>query len=285
MARQVTVNLFDVTSGARTPRLSDTIEAFEALQLDQRWRGDIRLDGVEWRNTDGARAAFLDFAKKREIGPGKLTDRRAIESIHMQRDENFGEETAALYVPSKKWLLVLNNQSGVGPNRMMGYFNAIDPGNVQHDYEANPKLDATAMSQLRRMEGVSSVEVTATLDALSASQREVGTALARAARPSGAQRISFALMANERYKKGRFLDTGMMKEFMRHLRSEGPGVTTLRVTGPDPDSEKDLVVDLIRHRLKRRYNENELDVDSRRFTIESRWRLLARAFRSWNNTL
>lgn len=204
----------------------------------------------------------------------------------MTQDEAFGEETAALYVPAKKWLLILHNQTGVGPNRMMGYFNALDSGAREYDYEANPKVDAAIMKKLHKMKGVVSVEVTASLDALNASQRETGISLAQAARPTGAQRITFQLLANEPYRKGRFLDGPMMKDFMRHLRNEGEGVTALKIKGPDPEiDDKDLMIDLIRHRIKRKYRESELEISDRRFTIESRWDLLARAYRQWHNTV
>jgi hypothetical protein len=286
MAAQVAVNLFDVERGQRTRSLADTIEVFDGLPLDRRWRDDIRLDRISEETVDGARGYFLDFAKKRAIGPGKLTDGRAIEGIQMRGDEDFGEETAALFVPSKQWLLVLNNQAGVGPNRMMGYFNAVDPGVAHLDYEANPKIDPTALAQLRRMRRVTSVQVSASVDALNASEREVGTAMARAVRPAGAQRVSFSLMANEPHKKGRFLEGQMIKDLVRNLRgADGGGVTSLKITGEDPDADKDMMIDLIRHRIKRKFRVDELEVVDKRYTIESRWQLLTRAFRSWHNTL
>lgn len=287
MPRQVTVNLFDVDRGDDTPALTDVIEMFEGLPLEQRWRDDIRLDAIEPTNVEGRRVVMLEFAKKREIGPGKVADDRAIDDIHMARDENFGEETAAMYVPSKTWLLILHNQAGVGPNRIMGYFNAVDPGNVHYAFEAKPVIDPSALRTLQRMGHISSVEVTANIDALNASQRDVGVSMARAVRPAGAQRISFQLMANARYMRGRELNTDLVKDLVGRLR-EVPGddaVTALKVKGGDPDSDRDIMLDLIHHRVKRRFREDELEVLNHRFTIQSRWNLLARAFRQWHNIL
>ena len=288
MPRMVTVNLFDVSSGERTPRLSDVIAQFEALPLDRRWRDDIRLDNIVENAIDGRRGLYLDFAKKRVIGPGKLANNTAINDIEMARNENFGEETAALYIPHKKWLLILHNQSGVGPNRMMGYFNAVDPGNVQHDFAADPIIDAQVMRQLTRMRSISSVEVTASLDSLQASARDVGVALARAVRPMGTQRINFSLMANVPYKNDHTLDIRAVKDFVRALRgADDDAVTALRVKGDDPDddNDKDIMIDLIRHRLKQKFRDDELAVVNHRYTIDSRWALLTRSFRRWHNTL
>lgn len=47
MPSQVTVNLLDVKAGDDTPPLSDIIQEYGALPLDQRWRGDIRLDNID----------------------------------------------------------------------------------------------------------------------------------------------------------------------------------------------------------------------------------------------
>lgn len=287
----VTIGLFDVSQGEHTPRLSHTIEIINELPLAQRWRGDIRLDEIAERTVEGSRVYMLDFAKRRDIGPGRLTQGRAIQPIAMSREEAFGEETAAMYVPRRKWLLLLQNQAGIGPNRLMGYFNAVDPGNAQLDYSAEPRLDAEAVAKLERMRHVSTVEVTATLDALNGASRQLGRPLAEAARPSGAQRISFTLMANVPYKRGRFLDVGPIRGLLQGLRAETGGevderspVSRLRVKGEDPDGDRDMVVDLIKHRVRRRYREEELEIVDRRFTIESRWRLLERTFRAWNES-
>jgi hypothetical protein len=288
MPRQVTVNLFDVSSGENTPRLSDVIAQFSALPLDRRWRDDIRLDNIVENQVEGRRMFYLDFAKKREIGPGKLANNTAINDIDLARNENFGEETAALYVPHKKWLLILHNQTGVGPNRMMTYFNALDPGNAHYDYAAEPIIDAQVMRQLTRLRSISSVEVTATIDSLQASARDVGVAMARAVRPMGTQRISFSLMANVPYKKDRTLDLRAVKDFLRALKGGDPdAVTALRVKGDDPedDTDKDILIDLIRHRLKQKFRDDELVVVNHRYTIDSRWALLTRSYRRWHNIL
>ncbi|MGE4244196.1 DUF6731 family protein, partial [Ramlibacter sp.] len=251
MAKEVVVTLFDVSSGDDTPPLSDIIETFQALPLEERWRADIRLDDIHKPKTL-ERVYFLDFARKREIGPGKLTEDRPIDDIDMEENENFGEETAAMYVGKKKWLLVLNNAVGVGPNRMMSYFNAVDPGNQMWDFNAEPVLEAHTMRTLSRMDRISTVEVTASVDALGIAGTATSLALARAARPAGAHRISFELIANERRQRGRSLDVNAVKEMVGKLVRR-QAVTVLKVKGEDPDGERDIMLDLIHHRLKQRY--------------------------------
>ena len=153
MSKQVTVNIFDIEWDEKrgTQKLSDTLDEFRELALDKRWRDDIRLEYIEVEEIEGARVYKLDFVKRREVGPGRLASGTPIKSIQMAGDEDFGEETAAYYVPKKKWLLVLNNPSGVGPSRMMAYCNALDPGaeDRHFDYAALPKLDTAVLKKLK----------------------------------------------------------------------------------------------------------------------------------------
>lgn len=290
MGKMVTVNLFDVDwNHDRSQPLEETLEEFGRLPLGHRWRDDVRLERVEAAQVLKDSAYLLDFARKREVGPGKLADTTAITNIRMEESENFGEETAALYVPRRRWLLVLHNQAGIGPTRMMSYLNALDPGNAERhfDYSASPKLDSTILQKLKEMQKFTGLTVTATVDALDAAQSSLGTSLAEATRPAKARRINFHLAANEPHKKGRFLDRGHILRLIHGLRREDEdSVTKLQVTGESPDvAGKDMLIDLIRHKIRRKYDASELKVIEHRYTRRSRWDLLDRSLRGWQNTL
>lgn len=288
MAKMVTVNLFDVDWTPQTcQKLSDTLDEFNQLTLDQRWRGDLRLEQVlkipAGLYPNMPAVYHLDFVKKREVGPGKLGNAVPVSGIQMQIDEDFGEETAALYVPSKKWLLILHNHSGIGPTRMAEYFNAVDPGSArQFAYSVNPKLDPTVVARLGGLKNITSVEITATVDALEASQSTVGTALALATKPAHAQRVSITLGANTGKKKLNFLSSQSVKSMINKLRAQNDDVSVLRVKGEDPTTgKKDQVINLLEHKIKRRFGANELKVVDHRYTINSRWDMLDRALLGW----
>lgn len=288
MGKQVTVNLFDIDRTPQTVQeLRVTLDVFAKLPLDQRWRNDIRLEQIVLIPTNTAlkmpELYHLDFVKKREVGPGKLGNAVAVSGIKMQKDEDFGEETAAVYVPSKKWLLVLNNQAGIGPSRMTEYFNAVDPGgNDIYAYSASPKLDPTVLKRLGGMSNLTSIEITATVDALDATKDKVGLAVAVATRPTQAKRVSITLGANSDRRKLNFLNKNNIVDFAKSLLGQGDAVTVLKVKGEDPTSGmKDQVINLLQHKIKRQYSVNELKVVDHRYTIQSRWDLLDRALRGW----
>ncbi len=124
MTRYVTVNLFEVHKGARSQPLADTLDEFAAQPIRSRWRGDIRLDQVERVRGDSSlrhTAYHLDFAKGRHVGPGRMSASRAVSDVGLNGDERFGEETAALFLPHKGWLLALHNPYGVGPSRLRSW--------------------------------------------------------------------------------------------------------------------------------------------------------------------
>lgn len=290
MTKQVTVNIFDVEWDEKrgTQKLSDTLDEFSQLPLDQRWRDDIRLEGVETQEIVNFKVYKLDFVKRREVGPGRLANGTAIKAIKMALDEDFGEETAAFYVPKKKWLLVLHNHAGVGPSRMMAYCNALDPGVADRhfDYAALPKLDAAVLQKLNGLKGITSVSVTATMDALTAAEAQSGTSLAQASRAVKSKRISIQLLANDSRKKGSFLDGLPIRSLIDGLLKGGDDVTKLQVSGESHDvGGKDTVIDLLHHKIKRKFSADDLRIEEHRYTLSSRWDLLHRAFRGWLPTI
>ena len=96
------------------------------------------------------------------------------------------------------------------------------------------------------------------------------------------QTVSLALRAKKAKGEGRGLSFSAIKGFVNGLLTQGDGVSRLQVKGSDdsPDS-KDQVIDLLHQRLKQRFRHDELVVHNRRFTLDSRWRLLERALKIW----
>lgn len=285
MAKTVAVTLFDVKWDDPTPPLRETLQRFDQLPLDQRWREDVRLDNMRQRNVGRNMGWYLDFAKRRDIGPGALGQGRAIRAIRLAEDEDFGEETAALYVPAKGWLLVLVNGNGIGPNRMMQYLSAVDPGQRHLSYRADAKIDAETMTKFRRMRGMRTVEIDATVDALTAADRAAGTSLGRATGMLGGYRVSITVHANEKRHRDRSL-AATARDLVSNLLGEDDGVDGVHVSGHDPVEDKDIALNLLKHKLRKSFQvEEHLVVTSHRYTLESRWALLAVAFDQWNREL
>lgn len=286
MAKSVTANIFDVRwQSGRTPALHETLEQYATLPLEDRWRGEVRLDKVERRAIGRSTGWYLDFAKQRETGPGALGRGRAIRSIRLEQDEDFGEETAALYIQQRRWLLVLTNGNGIGPNRMMQYFGAVDPGQRHLKYDAAAKIDSGTMEKYEQMGGVRSVEVSASVDALTRADRDAGTSFGRAAERMGAYRVSFTIHANEKRHRDRSL-AGGVRDFIAGVLTSRHGVDKVEVTGPDPETQRDMALDLLHHKYRKTYDvEENLVIQGRRYTLDSRWALLSVAYDEWNSEL
>lgn len=290
MARKVTVNLFDVMKGDGTQQTSRTLNEFAAMHIEDRWRGDIRLEWVERKEPDAALplvAYELAFAKSRNIGPGKLTRHEPIGDVGLSQEELFGEETAALYVPNKKWLLVLHNQYGVGPSRIAEYLNAVAPGDAERrfDYEIAPVIDSRALQKMKAMKHLSQVSVVANVGAFEDSDDELGESVKEAASASKAYRLHLKLEANPPHKKGGFLDFKAVRHLVDSMLKNSEDVDRLEIKGGGNAEEKDQMINLLQHKIRKQFSDTELIVTNHRYTFQSKMHLLRSTCRMWSDTL
>lgn len=290
MSKNVSVNLFDVTTQkAKTPKLSDTIKLFEAMTIRSRWRDDLRLDTILYRPADAVltKDSFeLNFVKKRHLGPGKVSPQQQVADIGLQNTEAFGEETTALYIPAKKWLVVLHNQYGVGPSRIAEYFNAVDPASEPLDYEIRPKIDLDTLRRLQAMKNISAVEVVASVGAFDNDGSALGKSVQSTVKAAKAARLHLRLDANEPYKKGATLAVQTMKNTISNLLKDTDNIRKITVQGPDPAdvNAKDQIINLLAHKIQSKYPDRELLISNHRYTFASKIDLLRRAGRGWIDT-
>lgn len=232
---------------------------------------------------------FLDFSKEREIGPGKLKKNSPVEGIALEAGENFAEETAAMFIPNKKWLLILHNQNGIGANKMMDYFNQLDNGITYSDYLATPFLNPKVDQQLKSMKGLTVVEFDATSDYLSSIGFDNSTSISSSLDDPSIKRVKVVLLANPLGTKRRvrkFLSDKIRALVEKLRNADDAEVSRLVVKGPDPEADnKDLALNLLEHHIKERRNTNDLIVENNKYTVESKWKLLERCFIDWNKKL
>lgn len=287
MTKKVTVNLFDVGwTDRKTQRLSDTLVEFSKLPIEDRWRGDIRLDRVDYIAADAALpvdAFHLDFAKSRDIGPGKISPHAAISDVGLRREEFFGEETAALYIPKKKWFVVLHNHYGTGPSRIAEYLNALDPGSYSRhfDYELTPKIDARALQRMKSMKRLSEVTVSANIGAFEDATDDLGESVKDAATAARAVRLHLKLVANPAHKRGGFLDLPVVRKLVDSMLRQPEDVDRLEVKGGGGADEKDQMINLLKHKIRKQYPDSTLIVANHRYTFESKIHLLRSTSRMW----
>ena len=291
MANNVRVNLFEVAHAPQTQKLSDTLVAFSQLPIGQRYRGEIRLEQVMQSPADNVvpyEHFHLEFAKERSIGPGRMSPTTAISSVVLGQDELFGEETAALYLPSKKWLLILNSLYGVGPSRMADYFNALDPGNdaLYLDYMVQPMIDQHTLARMRKVQRFSEIEVTASVGVFDKLDDRVAESVLDAAKGVKAHRITLKLCANEKRKSGASLIPSSVRHLVDKLLTRSEDIDKLTIKGDDEALQnRDSVINLIEHRVHTSFRASELKVDNHRYTHGSKMDLLRRACRGWLTSL
>lgn len=288
MAKMVRVNLFQVgRTAAKTQPLSVTLSEFLTQPLGSRWRDEVRLEDAVWHPADTVLPVeyfHLEFSKGRQIGPGRLSSGLPLQDIDLGEGGIFGEESTALYVPSREWLVVLNNHYGVGPSRMAAYFNALDPGNLNRhfDYTIDPMIDSHALDRMRRMERFSEIEISAKVGVFEHLENGIAESVFQAAGQSKAYRVSLKLIANEKHHTGNSLVPKVVKDLLRKALSHSEGVDRLVVKADDQALEtKDKVVDLLKHKLFKQYSEKELAVSAGRYTATSKLTMLRRACRGW----
>ncbi|MDR0458165.1 MAG: hypothetical protein LBH10_03940 [Burkholderiaceae bacterium] len=291
MTKQVTVNLFDIVHSDKTQSLTQTLETYASLPLDQRWRSDLRLDIVkndpESQRLLETTVYCMSFAKGRPIGPGRLSRDTPVRDVDLGPSENFGEETAALYISNKKWFLVLHNQYGIGSKRMAEYFNALDPGNSLFDYALFPRIDQAILNKLSSMKNFVEIEVRANVGAFGETEDAIGESVAAAANQSRAMRLEIRLMANTPHKKTNYLEHNKVIKFIQSLLNKSSaGVDKLKVHCDDERLDKaDRILDLIEQKINLQFSTSELQLLNHRHTFDSKIALLRRAALHWNNTL
>ena len=230
----------------------------------------------------------LEFSKSREIGPGRMSSHTPLKSIELKVGEIFGEETTALYVPSREWLLVLNNHYGVGPSKMAAYFNDLDPGNLARffDYVIEPMIDRSALSRMKRMRRFAEVEISAKAGVFGELDDGVSESVYDAAGKANAVRLSLKLIANEKHKHGNSLNPTVVRNLIKKMLPHSEDIDKLVIKADDEDLEtKDKVVDLLKHKMFVTFSEKELEVSGGRYTPRSKISLLRRACRGWLKTI
>lgn len=284
MTKQVRVSLFDIEWSTTTQKLSDTLDEFMALPLARRWRNDLRLEHARSVLDAGIKLYHLEFAKSRLIGPGKLSDTAPLEDIGLAPDQRFGEDTSALYVPSKRWLLILTNHYGAGPSRIAEYFNALDPGNLKRhfDYSIAPRIDHDALNRAIRSKRFGGIEISANAGFFAQGTGETITeSVSQAVGAANAMRVTLRLEANEKYKKDSYLSfSSVIKLINRAHASDEVDKLSVKLNDDSIDA-KDRVIDLLEQKVSHHFPETSLRIEGNRYTRGSKEDLLLRSCRSW----
>jgi hypothetical protein len=295
MAGKMNVNLYKVTRGTGVAPLEELLAFAASLSLEDRLRRvgsyDTRLEHIAPPNSEGNTSDWwlLDFVKLRyEQGPGKAGRSTPIQGFDMDDDQGFGEETAVLYDPATKYMLVQYNHHGVRASRIEDYLNQMhhNPDNASY-YTLKLKLDESSEVRLARKQHIAKVHFKIDASQMSAALCEADVGLTRAlelTEMQDGQTLEITISA----AKGKNLRTKAIRSLVDALRGvrvddEENNNTTLRqfdIQGREDEFGKKEAINMLAPKLQTTIDQLSLGPD-RRYTILSRWIGLQRARRGW----
>ncbi|MDR7295474.1 hypothetical protein J2X16_000795 [Pelomonas aquatica] len=279
----VKTHLFDFVSPSDRD-LTAMLRRLRHTPKGNRWRSvfnhDMALLELQERNG----VWLMDFVKRREVGPGKVRQNSDMEPFQFQNGETYGEETAALWDPQRRWMAVQFNQHGVRGGSIANYLNDYD-ADPHSDWVLAAKLDAEAANALRRRPLLRKARLKFTVNQhLTQSMRESGTALGAAMSQVGEQSgtATVDIELNMSHDAG-FLD-GTVGRFLRWVGNhadESDGLRAMQIKGREEVDGEDKIIDLLHQRIKGDFDSRELQVESGRYTVQSRWNMLLRQHAGW----
>ena len=237
--------------------------------------GSVRLRLEDYRSRNGL--LELNFVSMRlGSAPVRVAEDRPVAEINLEEDEFFGEETACLYDPASRYLLIQYNHYGP---RISGIRETLRYGEngIRHGYEFVPKLHPTSEARIRSLALVSRVEVSFAIPNLpqAGKRLSVGESI-DLAKAFGAQRLDIALGS----RTG--LVIGPIHEWLVQLRRlgghEDAAIHKLTVRASEEDDGPRETIDLLAERLEKDW---PLPLTGRRLLLETRLHALRQIHREW----
>ena len=117
---KIRVQLYEVSQD-ETYKLDDVLNHLYESDVEKRgFIGDIRMERLEKQDN----LIFVDFVKRRQRGPGKLSPKQETEEFNMKPEERFGELTAILFSESRQSAIVQYNHYGPKARHIESYLSS-----------------------------------------------------------------------------------------------------------------------------------------------------------------
>lgn len=238
----------------------------------------IRLEDVLFSNN----LVFANFVLFRSgSGPAIVSDSSHLAEIDIQDDQYFGEDTACLYDPDTRYILIQYNHHGPKASAIQEYLSHQEEDRV-HSYSFAPKLSESSERAIQNLALVSRVEVSFAAPYLTnlSNPRDLSFGQAvNLAEAHGANTMSLVI-GN---RKG--LALAAVKELIVGLytaASCGEGVRRLTINAQVDDTSPRETIDLIADRL---CHQAEVPLGAgRRYSTRDRWSTMAAALRLWTRS-
>ncbi|WP_410474885.1 DUF6731 family protein [Guyparkeria sp. TX1] len=273
--------------------LEQVIERISGDKIEDRLRvvadKEIRLDDVTKGGTEADPYWVMDFSRLRfDHGPGKAHRMKKTEGFPLKKDEGFGEQTAALYLPKTGHLIVQYNHFGPRVASIENYFNIYFEGeNCACDFQVI--YDKSVEQRLLKKEHFSSFTVGMAISKVTAADRENGLPLEEAitaAGQAGANNMEVRFSMGPGQHDG--LETGFVKSALDGLNQllgrNKEAVRKAEFAGKEDNESRMEIINLIKPTLTVDFTDLESGED-RRYPVADRWDRLHRARAGWSEQI
>ena len=221
----------------------------------------------------------MNFITYTYEGPGKVREEREAEAIGLDTDESFSQETAVLYEPSKKVVLMEYNRAGIGAGALAAYLHSF--ATEATVYEIKLILDNEASAKAREHEEIRAFHIEVETGEPTDQDHERGLDIIKAfGKEYGGESITVIVKAG----RARSLDKERLwNRFDKIIpfRKEAK-VTTLRQKSTPPEEDQAAWINLLQQDSRL---EAQLTVDNRTRNIrhKERWNELIRMINRFNS--
>jgi hypothetical protein len=237
--------------------------------------GSVRLRLEDFRRRN--RLLEMNFVSLRlGSAPVRVAEDRPAAEITIDDDEFFGEETACLYDPASRYLVIQYNHYGPRSSSIRETLRYGENG-VRHGYEFVPKLHPTSEARIRSLALVSRVEVAFAIPDLGNGGKDlsVGESI-DLARAHGAQRLDIVLSSRTGLVIGPI--TNWLVKLRRLGGQEDAAIQKLTVRASEDEEGPRETIDLLADRLCKDW---PLPPTGRRVPWETRMQVLRQAHQEW----
>ena len=243
------------------------------------------LTGRQRRDAQVAALRQMGIEHKiRPNGPGRVHPAQPIQGFAFNPGEQFGEETALLYVERTKRMLIQYNHNSVRAGSIQQYLNLFH-ANPDHAHFLDVMIDPNAMRRLQQKQQFHRVELSIAVEKLTPSDRQRGLSVMAAidaTQDLGARNleISFSMGHGRNAGMKKEKVDGLMNWVMHLLRRNPDALSKAKMSGKENIDGVSEVLDLLHQRLT--FDAGELDISNdRRISLDLRCAALDRADRAY----
>lgn len=238
----------------------------EAIHPDRHW--------PTWR---------IAVCKFRGEGPGLAKRDTPSMSMNLDDDEDFTEDTAMLFDPASKMIVMQYNHYGPRAGSVADYFSAWLGAN-DGAYELAPQLNQNVQARLKSKKQFTRVAFRVApamvTDAWKNNNVALTTMLEDQAKAWDGEWVTVVISLDARDPQSTLSVRDKLKALIGLSHESRDAVRLLQVSGRDDVGLRVDQIDLLAERLERTYNGLPLD-QGRRVSMDSRWKALHDSYEHW----